>query len=65
MDCECCGRYRPSQEIAPLRAADGHFLMACARCRRLANGRRGRAPSADAVPVRSLQTNPVAIASPR
>jgi hypothetical protein len=40
MDCEACGRYRPSPEIAPLRVANGRLLMACSRCRRLATGRR-------------------------
>lgn len=43
MDCNSCGRYRPSPEIAPLREADGRLVMACARCRRLATGRRGPA----------------------
>ena len=39
MDCDSCGRYRPSAEIAPLRDPDGRLVMACARCRRLATGR--------------------------
>lgn len=40
MDCDSCGRYRPSAEIAPLRDAGGRLVMACGRCRRLGNGRR-------------------------
>jgi hypothetical protein len=40
MDCDSCGRYRPSPEIAPLRDPSGRLVMACARCRRLATGRR-------------------------
>ncbi len=43
MDCETCGRYRPSAEVAPIREAGGRLVMACARCRRLSTGRR-RAP---------------------
>ena len=42
MDCDTCGRYRPSSEITPLRETDGAFSMVCARCRRLAAGRRPR-----------------------
>ena len=34
MDCDSCGRYRPSSEIAPRVDAMGRFAMACARCRR-------------------------------
>lgn len=40
MDCDSCGRYRPSLEIAPLRDSSGRLVMACARCRRLAGVRR-------------------------
>lgn len=43
MDCDVCGRYRPSAEIAPLREAGGRLVMACVRCRRLAGSRRERA----------------------
>jgi len=39
MDCDSCGRYRPSSEIAPLLNADGRLVMACARCRRFGAGR--------------------------
>lgn len=39
MDCESCGRYRPSSEIVPLRDPDGRLLMACARCRRVISTR--------------------------
>jgi hypothetical protein len=38
MDCDLCGRYRPSSEIAPLVDATGRLVMACARCRRLGAG---------------------------
>jgi hypothetical protein len=64
MDCECCGRYRPSQEIAPLRAIDGRLVMACARCRRLAAGRRGQTPPDD-VRTTSFPLGPAAAISPR
>ncbi len=40
MDCETCGRYRPSAEVAPIRDAGARLVMACARCRRLSAGRR-------------------------
>jgi hypothetical protein len=46
MDCDTCGRHRPSAEIAPLREGDGRLVMACARCRRLAPDRRGPASQA-------------------
>jgi len=39
MDCDTCGRYRPSPEIRPLREA-GRLSMVCARCLRLATSRR-------------------------
>jgi hypothetical protein len=64
MDCECCGRYRPSQEIAPLRAVDGRLVMACARCRRLATGRRGQATPHE-VPDRTYPIGAVTVVSPR
>lgn len=35
MDCDLCGRYRPSAEIAPRLDATGRLVMACARCRRI------------------------------
>lgn len=46
MDCDSCGRYRPSAEIVPLRRPEGRFVMACARCRRLATDRPRAAPPA-------------------
>ena len=36
MDCDSCGRYRPSGEIGPMAARDSLVIMACARCRRIA-----------------------------
>ena len=36
VDCDSCGRHRPSAEIAPLRGPGGRLVMACVRCRRLA-----------------------------
>ena len=58
MDCDSCGRYRPSSEIAPLRAADGRLVMACARCRRLVvvDGRSG--PAARPRPTAALVATP-------
>lgn len=38
MDCETCGRYRPTGEIATLHEPGGRLVMACARCRGLAAG---------------------------
>jgi hypothetical protein len=43
MECERCGRYRPSQEVMPMRGADGGQQMVCARCRRLTGHRPGSA----------------------
>ncbi len=40
MDCDSCGRYRPSPEIAPVRMPDGLLQMACGRCRRFVAGQR-------------------------
>lgn len=34
MDCESCGRHRPSDQIMPTWTASGSVVMACARCRR-------------------------------
>lgn len=47
MDCDSCGRYRPSSEIAPLREAGGRLAMVCGRCRRLAKSRREPASPAE------------------
>ena len=54
MDCDSCGRYRPSSEIGPIHdpadPAEGRLVMACARCRRLIAGRGlDRIPFAEAV----------------
>ncbi len=35
MECDPCGRYRPSSDVAPTRDPDGRLVMACTRCRRL------------------------------
>jgi hypothetical protein len=64
MDCDSCGRYRPSQEIAPLRDADGRLVMACARCRRLATGRRGPAGPLEA-PTPTGTAGSAVLAAPR
>ena len=55
MDCESCGRYRPSAEIAPIRMVGGDLVMVCARCRRLVTSRRGK--------VLGQVSNPTAAAS--
>jgi hypothetical protein len=34
MDCESCGRHRPSDQIVATRSATGAVIMACGRCRR-------------------------------
>lgn len=34
MDCEVCGRHRPSDQVVPTRSITGELVMACARCRR-------------------------------
>lgn len=34
MDCDSCGRHRPSDQVAPARSATGDVVMACHRCRR-------------------------------
>jgi hypothetical protein len=64
MDCDSCGRYRPSAEIAPLRDAGGHLVMACVRCRRLANVRRVPASQA-AEPTPTPAVESAVTASPR
>jgi len=33
MECESCGRYRPSSEILPMPGPAGVTVMACAMCR--------------------------------
>ena len=45
MDCETCGCYRPSWEIAPIADLSGRLIMACASCRRVTDRE-------DASPVR-------------
>jgi hypothetical protein len=35
MDCQSCGRYRPSSEIVAVEVRHVGLVMACARCRRL------------------------------
>jgi hypothetical protein len=39
MDCESCGRYRPSAEITAMLDPAGRLVMICVRCRRVATGR--------------------------
>jgi hypothetical protein len=40
MDCDSCGRYRPSSEILAERRLDGLLQMACLRCRQFVAERR-------------------------
>jgi hypothetical protein len=35
MECQSCGRYRPSSEIVAVEVRRVGLVMACARCRRL------------------------------
>jgi hypothetical protein len=49
MDCESCGRHRPSEHVVPARSLNGTVMMLCGRCRRHVTGR--AAASADARPV--------------
>jgi ribosome-binding protein aMBF1 (putative translation factor) len=35
MDCESCGRHRPSDQVVAHWSPAGAVIMACARCRRL------------------------------
>jgi hypothetical protein len=56
MDCDSCGRYRPSGEVAPLRDPVGRLVMACSRCRRPAHargdlGRASQAPGPRPTPI--------------
>jgi len=39
MDCESCGRHRPSEQVVPARSINGTVLMVCGRCRRHLAGR--------------------------
>ena len=34
MDCESCGRHRPSDQVIPARSSNGTLLMLCGPCRR-------------------------------
>ncbi len=34
MDCESCGRHRPSDQVVPARSITGDVVMVCGRCRR-------------------------------
>jgi ribosome-binding protein aMBF1 (putative translation factor) len=34
MDCESCGRHRPSDQVIPTRSTTGEVVMVCGRCRR-------------------------------
>jgi hypothetical protein len=34
VDCESCGRHRPSSQVMPARSSTGAVLMVCGRCRR-------------------------------
>ena len=43
MDCESCGRYRPSGQVFTARSATGAVVMVCGRCRRHVMGRPGTA----------------------
>jgi hypothetical protein len=36
MDCDTCGRHRPSDQVTPFRDPMRGLVMACGRCRRLA-----------------------------
>lgn len=66
MDCDSCGRYRPSAEIAPLRDPAGRLVMACARCRRLATARRGTAgPAGELTPAPTPATASAVLIAPR
>jgi hypothetical protein len=72
MECDSCGRYRPSSEIVPIRDLEGHLLMACGACRRLfaAAARetatdRGVAPlTPRSVPVITTTTSPAPVVRP-
>jgi hypothetical protein len=61
MDCDSCGRYRPSEEVAPLRDPIGRLVMACSRCRRLANARGDLARASQAAGVRPTPISILAI----
>ena len=45
MDCETCGRHRPSDQIVALRSSAGAVVMVCGRCRRLVERRADPQPS--------------------
>ena len=62
MDCDSCGRHRPSSEIAPLLGADSRLVMACSRCRRIRTGYREPAALA---PVTAERPAPALAAVPR
>lgn len=45
MDCETCGRHRPSEQIVALRSSAGAVVMVCGRCRRLVERRGEHQPA--------------------
>ena len=44
MDCESCGRYRPTAEVVLVAGPDGSLVWACARCRHRDGGERAWLP---------------------
>lgn len=54
MECESCGRYRPSAEIVATVDTAGRLVMACARCRRVLM----RPASRAVAPMRPAVTRP-------
>jgi len=54
MECESCGRYRPSAEVNATVDSGGRLVMACVRCRRPAT----RPPLRTATPSRAAVARP-------
>jgi hypothetical protein len=50
MDCESCGRHRPSDQVVPARSSDGSVLMLCGSCRRHMTPRPGTTAGLRALP---------------
>ena len=60
MDCDLCGRHRPSYQVVPARSANGTVLMLCGPCRRHAARRAGAAADMRSLPGSASQLAPSA-----
>jgi ribosome-binding protein aMBF1 (putative translation factor) len=62
MDCESCGRHRPSDQVVAHWSPAGAVIMACARCRRLTMRREDLSPGSATIPAVASASEPAAMA---